>query len=269
MIDRFLRPTPADYSGTTTLITGASSGLGAEFARQLAARGSHLVLVARREDRLRELATRLEHDHRITATVLAMDLAQPDAPSALHAQLTDRAIAVDSLINNAGFGLKGPFAEADPARVADLVAVNVATLTNLTRQFLPELIAAGRGVLINIASTAAYQPTPGMAVYGASKAYVLSLTEAIAHETRHSGLKVLALSPGPTRTEFFDVVGTEDAAVGGFQTAAEVVANVLTELDRRRPRAGLVSGRLNALNAVAAQLAPRAIATAIAGKALN
>ncbi|SIR69943.1 SDR family NAD(P)-dependent oxidoreductase [Williamsia sterculiae] len=268
MIERWRRPTPTDYSGTTVLITGASSGLGAEFAEQFAERGAGIVLVARREDRLRELADRLRRVHDATVAVIAMDLSRPAAASELHAALVDRDIAVDSLVNNAGFGLKGPFADADPERVADLVAVNVAALTNLTRRFLPDLIAGGRGVLINIASTAAHQPTPGMSVYGASKAYVLSFTEAIAYETKDSGLRVLALSPGPTRTEFFEVVGGEDAAVGRFQTATEVVANALTELDRRHPRAGIVSGRGNALTAIAARLAPRAVATAVAGRSL-
>ncbi|GAA4383799.1 SDR family NAD(P)-dependent oxidoreductase [Tsukamurella soli] len=269
MLNRFVRPAPTDYTGTTALITGASSGLGAEFAEQFAARGANLVLVARREDRLRELAARMERDHRINADVIALDLARGDSAAALRAEVTTRGITVDSLINNAGFGLKAPFIEEDPAKLAAMVAVNVATLTDLTRQFLPELVARGRGVLINIASTAAHQPTPGMAAYGATKAYVLSLTEAIAYETRNSGLKVLALSPGPTRTEFFDVVGTEDAAVGRFQTATQVVSTALAELDRTHPRAGIVSGRQNAISAVAARLAPRALATAIAGKALQ
>ncbi|WFN93035.1 SDR family NAD(P)-dependent oxidoreductase [Gordonia sihwensis] len=269
MIGGFNHRDPGRYQGTTTLITGASSGLGAEFAAQLARRGSNVVLVARREERLRELAARLERTHRITATVIAMDLLRSDAAPALSAALTERGITIDSLINNAGFGIKGAFAENDPTALADMVTLNVSTLTALTREFLPHLRSSGRGVLINIASTAAHQPTPGMAAYGASKAYVLSLTEALAYESRDSGLRVLCLSPGPTRTEFFDVVGTEDAAVGRFQTPAQVVSNALAELDRSHPRAGIVSGRINAISAVAARLAPRSVATAIAGKALK
>jgi short-subunit dehydrogenase len=263
------RISPVKYSATTVLITGASSGLGAEFAAQLAARGANLVLVARREDRLQELASRLERQHGITATVIAVDLSAPGAATSLVDTLTARGIQVDSLVNNAGFGLAGDFADADPDRLTQLIAVNIATLTDLTRLLLPQLLRSGRGVLVNIASTAAYQPTPGMAAYGASKAFVLSLTESLAYETRHTGLRVLALSPGPTRTEFFDVVGTEDAAVGRFQTAAEVVSLALGELDRSRPRPSVVSGRRNAVTATLARLAPRRVTLAAAARALN
>lgn len=257
------------YSGTTVLITGASSGLGAEFAGRLAARSANPVLVARREDRLRELATTLETEHGVTASVIAVDLSQPGAAATLTYELATRGIEVDSLINNAGFGLAGDLVDETPERITQMVAVNIATLTDLTRALLPRLLRSGRGILVNIASTAAYQPTPGMAVYGASKAYVLSFTEAIAYETRHSGLRVLALSPGPTRTEFFDVVGTEDAAVGRFQTPADVVSRALDELDRARPRASVVSGRANSITATMARLAPRRLSTTIAARALR
>jgi uncharacterized protein len=263
------RTSPVNYSGTTVLITGASSGLGAEFAAQLAARGANLVLVARREDRLQELASRLEQQHGITTTVIAVDLSLPGAAASLADSLTTRGIRVDSLINNAGFGLAGTFADADPGRLAQLIAVNIATLTDLTRLLLPPLLQSGRGVLVNIASTAAYQPTPGMAAYGASKVFVLSLTESLAYETRHSGLRVLALSPGPTRTEFFDVIGTEKAAVGRFQTPVQVVSRALAELDRSHPRPSVVSGRGNALTATLARLAPRRVTLAAAARALK
>lgn len=259
-----------NYSGTTVLITGASSGLGAEFATQLAARGANLVLVARREERLRELAARLESQHGVTATVIAVDLATAGAAATLVAALEAGGIQVDSLINNAGFGMAGDFADTDPRRLTQLIAVNIATLTDLSRLLLPRLLRSGRGVLVNIASTAGYQPTPGMAAYGASKAFVLSLTEAIAYETRRSGLRVLALSPGPTRTEFFDVVGgTEGAAVGRFQTAAQVVSRALAELDRSHPRPSVVSGRVNAVTAAVARLAPRRVTLAASARALK
>ncbi len=257
------------YRGTTALITGASAGLGAEFAEQFAARGADLVLVARREDRLRELAGRLASRYGITATPIALDLARPDAAADLRRALEQRGIVVQTLVNNAGFGMKGAFVDADAERTAQMVQVNVAALVAITREFLPDLVADGRGALVNIASSAAYQPCPSMAVYGATKAFVLSFTEALAHETRGSGLRVVAVSPGATRTEFFDVVGTEDAAVGRFQTPAQVVSLAVRELDRRKPRPSVVSGRANALNARLATLMPRRLTLAVSGRVLG
>src|SRR3954451_23103214 len=160
------------YRGTTALITGSSSGLGSEFARQFAARGANVVLVARREERLRELAERLERDHKVTATPIAVDLAQPTAPAELRRALDERGITIQSLINNAGFGMKGSFIDSDSARIAEMVQLNVATLVGLTREFLPDLVRSGNGALVGIASTGAYQPCPNMAVYGATKAFV-------------------------------------------------------------------------------------------------
>jgi uncharacterized protein len=256
------------YRGTTALITGASAGLGTEFATQFAARGADVVLVARREDRLRELADTLERTHRVTATVIALDLARPDAAAELRRELHDRGIAIQSLVNNAGFGMRGAFAEADAARVSEMVQLNVAALVGISREFLPDLVRDGRGVLVNIASTGAYQPCPNMAVYGATKAFVLSFTEALAYETKGSGLGVLALSPGATRTEFFDVVGTEDASVGRFQTPEQVVSVAFRELDRRDTRPSVVSGKANAITAKLVGFMPRRVALAISGRVL-
>src|SRR4249920_2619113 len=184
------------YRGTNVIITGASSGLGAEFAARFAARGAGVVLVARREDRLRDLAQKLEREHDVSAVPLALDLGRPDAAAQLRGMLDERGIRVHSLLNNAGFGTKGAFIDSDPERMQQMVALNIATLVSLTREFLPDLVASGDGVLVNLASTAAYQPVPSMAVYAASKAFVLSFTESIAYETRGTGLGVLALSPG-------------------------------------------------------------------------
>lgn len=257
------------YRGTTALITGASAGLGVEFATQFAARGADLVLVARREDRLRELAERLTREHGVTVTPIALDLATPDAATRLRKELEGRGIRIQTLVNNAGFGMRGSLVDADAARTAEMVQLNVATLTALTREFLPDLVTAGSGALVGIASTAAYQPCPNMAVYGATKAFVLSLTEAIAYETRGSGLRVLTVSPGATRTEFFEVVGTWDASVGRFQTPEQVVTKALRELDRPKGRASLVSGRLNAVAAKLAGLMPRRLTLAASGRVLQ
>ncbi|OZC59149.1 NAD(P)-dependent oxidoreductase [Rhodococcus sp. 06-470-2] len=250
---------------STALITGASSGLGEEFATRFAARGENVVLVARRADRLNALARRIEADHGVTATVVAMDLGVPGIGETLRTTLADRGITPTTLINNAGFGTHGKFADEDPKRVAAEIALNISALVDLTHAFLPNLT----GALINVASTAAYQPTPNMAVYGATKAFVLNFTEALAFEHRASLLKILALSPGPTRTEFFDVVGSEDAAVGNFQTSEQVVATALRALDSRRTPASIVSGLSNKISAGSVRFAPRALATVISGRLLK
>ncbi|MCS5729058.1 SDR family oxidoreductase [Herbiconiux moechotypicola] len=260
------------YRGTRALITGASSGLGAEFARRLAGRGADLVLVARRADRLEALAAELKTAHGVTVTVLPADLTAPDAAESLHGRLAERGIAVQTLVNNAGFGVHGPVLEAEPGALAAEIQLNIGALVALSRAFLPELVSAARGgastALVNVASTAAYQPTPMMAVYGASKAFVLSFTEALAWETRESRLKVLALSPGATRTEFFDVVGTEAAAVGSYQTSEQVVETALRALDRRRTPASVISGRANAVTAGFAGVMPRSATLAVSGRLL-
>jgi short-subunit dehydrogenase len=257
------------YRGTTALVTGASSGLGMEFAEQFASRGANVVLVARREDRLRDLADQLEREHRITATPLAVDLGQPDAAAQVRRVLDERGISVHSLVNNAGFGMKGSFVDADPARIAEMVRVNVASLVALTREFLPDMARSGLGALVSIASTGAYQPCPNMAVYGATKAFVLSFTEALGYETHGSGLSVLVVSPGATRTEFFDVVGTAEAAVGRYQTTEQVVTRALHELDRTNTPPSFVSGRLNAMMSKASGIMPRRITLRTAGRVLR
>ncbi|MEU9348434.1 SDR family oxidoreductase [Streptomyces sp. NPDC048278] len=247
--------TAVDYRGQTTLITGASAGLGAEFARQLAARGSDLVLVARRRERLEELAAELRDRHPIQVHVLAMDLASDDPGQALAQRLGQLGVHVTSVVNNAGFASFGSFHQVDPARLRQEVAVDVMAVADISRAFIGQLRTAGSGVLVNVASMAAYQPNPRMALYGATKAFVLSLTEALWEESRGTGLRVLALSPGATRTEFFDVVGTERAAGGNkLASPADVVRTALAALDRRNPPPSVIAGRMNR---VMAQLARR------------
>lgn len=257
------------FSGQTSLITGASSGLGLEFARTLAARGSNLVLVARRESLLEEEAVTLREAHGVTVTTIASDLARPTAATELHAELTARGLAIHTLINNAGFGTYGPFVDEDPARIAAEIQLNVGTLVSLTHALLPDLIAAGRGALVNVASTAAFQPVPTMAVYSATKAFVLNFTEAIAHEVRGTGLRVLALCPGATRTEFFDVVGTESAAVGNYQTSHQVITTAMRALDRKRTPAYVVSGAANKASTLAVSALPRSLAVVAASRAVG
>ncbi|MGX5682607.1 SDR family NAD(P)-dependent oxidoreductase [Schumannella luteola] len=243
------------YTDSTVLITGASSGLGAEFARQLAARGADLVLVARRLDRLESLAADLRSGGR-TVEVVAADLAAPGAARALGAELESRGIRVDGLINNAGFATRNRFEDEHPERIHEEVALNVAALVDLTAEFYPQLQAAEHGILVNVASTAAYQPVPWMAVYGATKSFVLSFTEALWFENKLTRLRVLALSPGATRTEFFDVAG-EEARVGAFQSAEEVVSLALRTLDGSNPPPSIVSGARNRATVVTSKLLSR------------
>ncbi|MBG0567984.1 SDR family NAD(P)-dependent oxidoreductase [Actinoplanes aureus] len=258
-----------DYRNQTTLITGASSGLGAEFARRLAARGSHLVLVARRGDRLESLATSLSTAHGVSVTPIAMDLAVPGAGAKLAAAVAEHGIEISSLINNAGFGTHRLFHEADPQRITDEITLNVTSLTEISRAFIEPLRSRGTGVLVNVASIAAYQPGPTLAVYAATKAFVLSFTEALWYESRGTGLRVMALSPGATQTEFFDVAG--QGADGGTRrmSAEHVVGLAMTALDRRNPPASLVTGRANRLMIGASRLAGRRITTAAIGAMMS
>ena len=184
----------------TALVTGASSGIGRELAELCARDGYDLVLVARREDRLRLLQEAWSKRYAVQVRVLPMDLSDPSAPQRLFNELTGT--SVDILINSAGFGSYGPFVESDPAQQIEMIQVNVAALTHLTRLFLPPMLRRGEGRILNLASTAAFQPGPLMAVYYATKAFVLSFSEALSEELRGSGVTVTALCPGSTATEF-------------------------------------------------------------------
>ncbi|TYP83780.1 SDR family NAD(P)-dependent oxidoreductase [Blastococcus xanthinilyticus] len=246
-----------DWRGQTALVTGASAGIGAEFARELAARGSDLVLVARRADRLAGLAAELTAAHGIVATVLPLDLAGPAAGRALAAEVDRRGLAVTAVVNCAGFGTSGPFHREDPDRLAEMIAVDVTALVDISRAFVDRLRASG-GVLVNVASMSAYVPSPDMAVYAAAKAFVLSFTEALWQESLGTGLRVLALPPGATDTEFFDVVGNDAADGGrGRQAPGEVVAAALRALDRRTPPPSVAVGRANRVAATAVRLLSR------------
>ena len=191
----------------TALVTGASSGIGLELATTFAQHGHDLVLVARNEGKLQEIAVELEKRNDITAHVIACDLSKPNAAADLVRELKERAIEVDVLVNNAGYGLSGAFVETDLQRELDMIQVNIVALTALTKLLLAPMIARRSGRILNVASTAAFQPGPLMAVYYATKAYVLSFTEAIADELRDSGVTVTALCPGPTATGFAGAAG--------------------------------------------------------------
>ena len=242
------------------LITGASAGLGVEFARQLAKRGHSLVLAARRKDRLEELAKELGN-----ARAVAIDLSEANSAAKLMADLEANSETVDLLVNNAGFGLIGRFAELDAKRLRQMIELNVGTLTDLCRAAAPAMIERKSGGILNVASTAAFQPGPKMAVYFATKAFVLSLSEALHEELKPHGIKVSCLCPGPTRTEFGDVAGF--GGNGLFDrvamNAAEVVETGLEGLDKNR--AVVVPGLVNKLTASSGRFAPRSVVRKIAG----
>ncbi|WP_395639060.1 SDR family NAD(P)-dependent oxidoreductase [Pseudolysinimonas sp.] len=255
-----------DHRGTTALVTGASSGIGAEFARQLAARGADLVLVARRADKLEQLAAELRDAHDSTVHVIPADLAQPRPAAALAASIEGLGVTVDTVVANAGFGTFGTFESEDPERIAEEIALNVAGLVDVVRQFYPSMLAAGTGALVTVASVAAYQPIPKMAVYGATKAFVLSFTEALWFEARHSGLRVLALSPGATGTDFFAIAGNDEQFGSRRQTPADVVALAMKTLDKPNGPGSVISGTGNKVAAWAERFAPRRTVVALAGR---
>jgi len=247
------------------LITGASAGIGTEFATRLAEQHYDLVLVARRRDRLAEIASKQRALHGIRVEVIDADLSPPGTVDAIVAEVARLGITVDMLVNNAGFGTHGRFESLSPERERDEVAVNVASLVALTHAFLPAMLERGRGGVINVASTAAFQPVPYMAVYGATKAFVRSFSEALHEEVRGRGVRVLALCPGPTATEFFDRAVA--IAPGPIRTAREVVTTALAAYDAGKPVA--IDGPSNKIMIALSGLIPRTWSTRIAGRVMR
>ncbi|MGE5236018.1 MAG: SDR family NAD(P)-dependent oxidoreductase [Acidobacteriota bacterium] len=250
----------------TALITGASSGIGRELARLFARDGSSLVLLARSRPRLDTLADELRSSRGIAVTVLAEDLADGGSPERIARSLRDGGLAVDVLVNNAGFGSYGPFLDGDPRATLELLQVNIAALVHLTRLICPDMVVRRAGRVLNLASTAAFQPGPLMAVYYASKAFVLSFSEALANELAGSGVTVTALCPGPTRSEFQQRAG---------MAGSRLVSGLLPMMDSaavaragyrgmRRGRTLVIPGMVNRLGAFAVRLAPRRLVTALA-----
>lgn len=248
-------------SKPVTLITGASAGLGAEFARQCATRGEPLALAARRRDRMQALAKALGGDIHI----FEADLSREDAAASLIAGLEAEGLSVGTLINNAGFGLAGRFAERPLGRLSEMIDLNCRALTELCHLVLPAMQARGKGGILNVASTAAFQPGPNMAVYYATKAYVLSFTEALHHELKGSGIHVSALCPGPTHSEFSEVADSHSPVLERMKMdAAPVVALGLKGLDRNK--AVLIPGMKNRIGAQASRFLPRAAMRRIIGR---
>ena len=225
---------PINLRNQWALITGASSGIGEVFARQLAAEGMHLILVARRQDRLQALAKKLSDAHGIHTLVLPTDLSAPDAPRQLYHRVVAQGHKVTLLVNNAGIGSYGLFHELSADSVAASLQLNVQALTLLTHYFLPGMVAAGGGAVVNVASTAAFQPVPYMASYAATKAYVLSFTEALWAEYRQKNIRVLAVCPGVTATEFFVGNPSPSSKALAIDTPERVVTEAMRALMRDR-----------------------------------
>jgi len=251
----------------TTLITGASSGIGAAFARKLAQRGRNVLLVARSEDKLNALCNELGRLSGIRAQYVATDLSEPEAPAQLFEETKTRGLEIDMLVNNAGFGSMGDFSNLELAHELEMIDLNVKSLVELTNLFLGPMRQRRQGVIINVASTAGFQAVPFMATYAATKAFVLSFSEALWEENRPYGVHVLALCPGVTDTNFFEAAKIGRPPMRTIQTAEEVVDAALRGLKRRKST--VISGWANWLTVESERLVPRSWVTKVAAKALR
>jgi short-subunit dehydrogenase len=251
-------------TGKTALVTGASAGLGEEMARLFAADGHDLVLAARRRDKLDALATALSRDHGVQVVVLSEDLTDPKAPARLVRELETRGIAIEFLVNNAGYGTNGAFTQLDLSRELSMIQLNVTTLVDLTRRLLPGMVARRSGRVLNIGSTAGFQPGPYMATYYASKAFVISFTEALSYELHGTGVTATCACPGATNTEFAQIAGNDKSRL--FQMAAMGAADVAGQSYRAmmRGQALFIPGLANKLGLQALRVSPRAAVRAVA-----
>jgi uncharacterized protein len=257
---------PSPAPGSAALVTGASSGIGADIARSLAGRGHDLLLAARREDRLKELAAELAERHGVRAETIATDLQDRGSRAALVDRAGELGLTVDALVNNAGFGSAGLFQRLDGEREAELVRVNCEAVVALSSAFLPGMIERGAGAILNVASTAAFQPLPTQATYSASKAFVLTFTQALGADLHGTGVSATALCPGPVRTEFVDVAGLDDDAssLPGFAwTSSPDVAEAGVR-GMERGKGVVIPGSVNRLTALGGQFTPRTVLLAAA-----
>ncbi len=223
------------YNDRWALITGASSGIGAEFASQLAGRGMHLILAARRKDRMTELATELNTRHGTRCHIVTIDLSEPESGKVLFDEIKRLGIDIELLVNNAGIGMIGQIETTDPEEVRRMLNLNLMTLTDLTYRVLPGMLQRGHGAIINMSSQAAFQPVAFMAAYAASKSFILHLSEALWAEARSRGVTVMALCPGVTRTDFFDTAGAQGwLEKHASQSPAKVVKTALRAMEKRR-----------------------------------
>ena len=247
------------------LVTGASSGIGLELATLLARGGYDLVLVARRRERLEEIARAFGEEFGVAVTILPRDLADPDSPRAVAQEVESRGLPIEILVNNAGLGVYGPFAQTPLEKERELIQVNIVALTELTKRLLPAMMTRGRGRILNVASTAAFQPGPLMAVYYASKSYVLSFSEALANELEGTGVTVTALCPGPTVTEFQTKAGIEGTHLFHSPLVRDVRSVARAGYrGMMRGRRVIVPGLGNKLLVQSVRFSPRRVVTTVA-----
>jgi hypothetical protein len=248
---------PAASGDGTVLVTGASSGIGEEIAREFARRGRHVLLVARRADRLQALAASLGS----SADVLAADLSDADERAALPGRVADLGLVVDVLVNNAGLSTSGPIATSDPVAELNLIEVDVAAVADLCSRFVPGMVSRGRGAVLNVASVGAFGPVPGQAAYGAAKAFVLSYTQALGQELQGTGVIASTLCPGPVKTGFGEAAGISDADAEAalpkamWVTAAEVAKTAVDGL--AAGKTVIIPGAFNKVGAAAYKILPR------------
>lgn len=242
------------YENKTALITGASSGIGEVFAYELAKKRCNLVLVARSKDKLDRLSSKLESDYRIKVISLPMDLTNRHAPKLIWDALKERGIRIDILVNNAGAGTLERFHQINEERINNEIQLNITSLTELTRRFLEPMIKRNNGIIINVASMTAFQPAPYMAVYGATKSYVLSFTQALWAENRENGIKILALCPGETRSSFHTSSGS-DHLKGNRMEPIEVVKTAFKGIEKGNSYQ--IAGRTNYIFSLFSRLLPR------------
>ena len=263
MVDRTAITREFDrWRGKWALVTGASAGIGKAFAEELAARGANLVLTARRGDRLEELARSLSARNRVQTEITTADLANPRAPEAIFAFTTQKAIQIDLLINNAGFGVYGEFYMLDSQRLLDMVQVNCTAVVLLTRLYLPAMVERCRGDVLIVASTAAFQAVPFISVYAATKSFDLLFAEGLAEEVKPSGVRVCCLCPGSTATEFHDVAGQPAHTRRRQESAAKVARTGLRAL--AAGKSYVISGLANYLGVHGQRLATRRFVTGVA-----
>src|SRR6266403_1786470 len=253
-----------NWRGKWALVTGASAGIGAALAEELAGGGTHLVLTARRKERLDELARALTAKHKVKTSVFAADLAEPSAPEKIFAFTKEKGIEIDLLVNNAGFGRLGEFPSVEKQRLLDMVQVNCSAVVHLTRLYLPEMLARRRGDVLILASTASFQAVPYISTYAATKAFDLLLAEGLAEEMKPYGIRVCALCPGTTTSEFHELAGHLTHSKGREQSAETVARNGLKAL--AAGKSYVISGFGNYLGANLERLVPRRFVTQIAAK---
>jgi hypothetical protein len=253
-----------EWAGKWALITGASAGIGVALAAQLAGEGTHLVLTARRLDRLQALAAKLQSEHGIRTEVFAADLANPDGPQQIYEFTRQKGIEIELLINNAGFGQYGELQNVETKRLLDMVQVNCNAVVHLTRLYLADMVPRRHGDILILASTASFQAVPYISTYAATKAFDLLFAEGLAEEMKPHGIRVCALCPGSTESEFHAVAGQEEFGTKNRETAEKVARTGLEAL--AEGRSYVISGLGNYLGAQSQRLVPRRMVTSIAAK---